>query len=159
MKQIFAFGLACILLFASGCASDSTSPNGGGNSNVHGTMTATVAGAAWSANTVLTAQNNSGMLVITADEVKNGNDKKIQLNLMGVNGPGTFSTGGFTPNSMVYINIPAGTTDPQVIINANEIATSGSVTVTEINSAHVKGTFSFNTAKTVVSNGAFDVNF
>lgn len=158
-RSLLATLFAVVLFIGlSGCASDSTSPNGSGG-NVNGTMTATVAGSAWSATTILSAQKNGTSLGVTGDEVAGGRDKKIQFNLAGVSGPGTYTIGGFNPNSIVYINIPAGSMDQQAIIMGTEMAVGGSVTITELTGSKVKGTFSFNTSKTTVSGGAFDVNF
>jgi hypothetical protein len=153
-RSLFALLLAFFLV---ACGSDDDNPSGPSN-NVNGTMTATVKGNAWSAKDILIAQKNGAQIGITGDELSNGRDKKIQLNLANITETGTYSLG--VMNTAVYIDIAQGTTNQQEIIQATEMAVSGGVTITELSSTKIVGTFNFNTNRgTTVANGAFDVRF
>lgn len=153
-------GLILILVlgvFFAACNSDDSNPSGSGN-NVNGTMTAKVNGADWTATIVSKAAKAGPTIVITADEVAGGRQKKIQINLMGVSAAGTYSLGGM--NSGAYIDVPAGTTDPNVLMQATEMATSGSITISELSTTKIKGTFSMTTDEgTSITNGSFDMKF
>ncbi len=144
-------------LFFAACASDDSNPAGSGN-NVNGTITAKVNGSDWSATMVSKAQKAGPQVVITGDEVGSARQKKIQLNLINITTTGTYSIGGM--NSGVYIDMPTGTTDPNVIMQATEMASTASVTISELSAAKIAGTFSMTTSKgTNITNGTFDVKF
>lgn len=144
-KLFFLGAAAMLVLSCSKSDSDSsTNPTATG-----GSMSATVAGTAWQANTV-SAVRTSGVLAMVGAQIAGEQNKQININGM-VSGTGEYDLAPFA--SFVSATYAEGTGAGA----AGSIAQSGTLVVTELGS-RVKGTFSFRTQSGVqITNGTFDI--
>jgi len=142
-KRIFSLFLMLSFLFVAACSEDSSSSNddGNNNNNTDGSFTADINGTSWSANTAVVATSNAGVLTVTGQYTDNsGLSQQMQVVIMQGAAVGTFNialiggqaTGRYTTNS---------SSDPLDI--KTYLATSGTLTITELSESSVKGTVSF----------------
>ncbi|MEO5824943.1 MAG: DUF6252 family protein [Gemmatimonadales bacterium] len=150
--RLVRVALLCAVVGA--CGDDNGTNNGGGDDS--NTLTATIDGAAFTANSSVTATQLDGTLTITGLA---SNNRGIKIELPQVTQAGTYDTGpGF--GAIVTYNI--GLTPYKTSVSGG----SGTVTVTSYSSTRVAGTFAVTTVATggsvgnrVITNGKFNVKF
>ncbi len=132
-----------------------------------GTMAATVNGQAFGSNLTQAVRNSSIISVsgnATSTSGTTGNTKTINLGFSQLQQIGTYQINNQTFASGIIASYSEFSANTGGIGSADTYsATSGSVTVTELSSTKIKGTFNFvasnGTNKTVtITNGAFDVS-
>jgi hypothetical protein len=140
-------------------------PSGSGGSQSKGSITASIGGVSWSANSVVTASNvppsatgTVGVLTIYGFELPGARSIRVIAGYSGT-GIGTYTVPGSLGTGFVWTEgTQAQTWD----------GTSGSVTITTFTATRVAGTFSFTataraasgaTGTRLISNGSFDVTF
>ncbi len=124
----------------------------------NGSMSLTVDGSSWTASLSVQAVNTNGVINVTGSDSQ---AKQAAVVLYNVTSTGTYQIGPANPSNMLRWTEGVGQTDTYT---ANGIIGSGTVTITELTSSNIKGTFSFtgyNTAGTTkaVTNGKFEANF
>ena len=148
--SVLAFGALA------GCDSD------GGSSSLNGEMTASVAGAAFTADAVVGARAGSAvgtMLQINGTRsTGGGNVEAIAIMLIGNLQAGTFTLGG---TNAVRYGTGNPQTNPQALVEYT--STTGSVTLTELTDDHVEGTFTATVrnsagATKAITSGAFEAD-
>ncbi len=167
MKKFTVFSLVFLLLFALlvGCSKDNNDDNNptGPGTTTGGSMTAKVNGADWNANTAVVATYSNNVLTVTGQANPGGTQsEQIQIVIQGITATGTFTltmignTGRMTK----------ATSTTNIVTYVTMDNNAGSVTITELTSSSVKGTFHF-TAKNVnnpsdvltIENGSFSATF
>jgi hypothetical protein len=154
-----------LLTFAacSGSSTAVTDPTKTGGANVtplHGTMTASIDGSAWTAIAITTATYSNGVLAIGGADGSNP-IRSIGLGLVTA-GPGTFAIGALPGAANALVSIGIGPT-----WTANVIGGSGTITLTALSSTGATGSFSFTavaaaggaTGTHTVTSGAFNITF
>jgi hypothetical protein len=146
---------AAATLLLAACGDDS-----GTNSGNTSTMSATVAGTAWSGSLAVQGQYGANLLSITGT---NGT-YQIALNVPGVASTGTFN---FGPGNLTVAQLVQVTTGTPTW-TSSLVGGTGSITVTTLTASRAAGTFSFTgaaspgtsaTGTRAVTNGSFDVRF
>ncbi|HMR17968.1 MAG TPA: DUF6252 family protein [Sphingobacterium sp.] len=160
--------LTCIML-TTACKKDS---EGDGGSAKAGTIKAKVNGTAFESSAMLSAANRVTVGSSTTVTVQ-GNDasgKTIMLIMLGLSEPGTYAIGGAgganltVTASYVEVNI-ANPTASQTWQSPYDSSVAGEVTITELSSTGIKGSFRFkgknNSSDFMVdiTDGAFNMNF
>jgi hypothetical protein len=157
--------LVALTLSLSSCGGKSPSaPSNSGGSQEKGSITASIAGVSWSANSVTAANvppnatGTVGVLTVYGFEVAGARSIRVIVGYSG-NGIGTYSVPGSLGTGFVWTEgTQAQTWD----------GTSGSVTITTFTATRAAGTFSFTaaaragsgaTGTRVITNGSFDVTF
>jgi hypothetical protein len=158
--------LTVVLLAAAACGGSSTStttPTNVGGTTVtplHGTMTASIDGSAWTAIAITAATYTNGILSI------GGADNSSPIRSIGLAlttaSPGTFAMGSLPSAANALLSIGIGPT-----WTANVAGGSGTITITTISSTGTTGTFSFNavaaaggaTGTHTVTSGVFNITF
>ncbi len=147
-----ALTLAATLLLAA-CGGDS-----GTNSGDQSTMSATVAGTAWSATLAVQGQVSGNILSISGT---NGT-YQVALTVPGVSAPGTYAVGPGNSGIAQLVQIITGTPT----WTSSLVGGSGTIVVTALTASRVAGTFSFSGAPSpgssasgtrAVTNGTFDL--
>lgn len=147
--------LALVTLLAAGCGGDS-----GTNAGNESTMTATVAGTAWSGTLAVQGTHAGNVLAISGT---NGT-YQLQLTIPGVVATGTFNFGPGNPGIAQLVQVTTGTP----AWTSSLVGGAGSITVTTLTANRAAGTFTFTgaaspgtaaTGTRAVTNGAFDVRF
>lgn len=148
-----AVALAATLLLAA-CGDDAT------NSGNESTMSATVAGTAWSGSLAVQGQVAGNVLSVSGT---NGT-YQIVMNVPGVAATGTYNVGPGNFGVAQLIQVTNGTPT----WTSSLVGGAGSVTVTTLTATRVAGTFTFTAAASpgtsatgtrAVTNGSFDVKF
>jgi len=142
---------AVILILTTSCKKEDDNPTPSG-----GTMTLKADGTDWSATLAVMAVNSGGIITVTGSD---SNAHQAQVTVMG-SSTGTYQIVQGGANSCRWTT-GLGQNDTY---SANGIIGSGSITITELTSTSVSGTFSFqgvNTAQNTVSvtEGQFSANF
>jgi hypothetical protein len=158
--------LTVVLLASAACGGSGTSATGTSNSGgttvtqLHGTMTASIDGSAWTATTITTATYTNGLLSI------GGTDNSTPVRSIGLSlttaGPGTFAMGTLPSAPSAVLSIGIGPT-----WTANGAGGTGTITVTAISSTATSGTFLFSavaatggaTGVHTVTSGTFNITF
>lgn len=167
MKSIKQLSLVLVLALTtvlSSCSSDSGS--GGGGTAAAGTIKAKAGNVNFTSLTQASyATMNSGMLTIQGSDASG---KVIQLIIFGATGAGTYTISEDSTISVVgnYTEVNLGTFDSTTWAAPYENSGAvGTITITEMTDATVKGTFNF-TGKNLegadtkaITNGSFNVNF
>jgi len=160
MKTMKMKSLLLIVVLISGislvsCKKDSDPGPVGSN----GTINLKYDGTDWSASMSVQAVNTNGVINVTGSDA---NAHQAAVTLYSVTGPGTYQVGanGATGNSIRWTE----GIDPKQTYNASFVLGSGTVTVTELSTTNIKGTFSgtvFNTeqASKSITNGSFEATF
>ncbi len=156
MKKTILLLCSFLMLAAISCKKDSN--GGGGLVSGQGYMRGTVDGVVKECDLAVTA-TKTDVLSLAGRWGGAGGGFTININNYNNGGPGTYQL-GLMGSMAIYSDGTAAET--QYVTSM--VAGSGSVTITEINNTHVKGTFTFtgrNTSGTTktVSNGEFDINF
>lgn len=147
-----------VLSSATACGGSSTSITGTNNNNSSAPMSATIDGAAWSAQLPSASYTNN--LVVVAG-VDNALTATVTFGF-GATGPGTYSIGFANTNGGTGIIVKGGKSWGTSLQGG-----TGSVTLTTLTAHHFVGTFTFNavpsgggaTGTSVVTNGKFDITF
>jgi hypothetical protein len=159
MKHLPGIILVTLLLAgAAGCSSDPASSNNTQNSN--GSVSATISGSNWSANTIqATWQNN--VLGLGGSMIETSGNKQITMGGL-VSAPGTYQLGGITGITASYSE---GSASGGLNVKIYS-ATSGTLKVDNLTSTGASGSFSFEakdsqggTETRSITNGKFDVKF
>lgn len=153
--KIFTALLALVALTFSGCNKNDDNNNPSGSS---GSMSLTVDGSNWSATLAVQAVNSNGVINVTGSD---SNAKQASVILYGVSTTGTYQVGPGNPSNQLRWTQGLGTNDTY---QANGVIGNGTVTITELTSSKISGTFQFtgyNTAQNskVITNGSFSANF
>lgn len=154
--------LAALLLVA--CGDSGTGPIGGGSG---GTITATVDGSSFTpAATDVDASYAGGAFAFGASQTSGSTTRTMQVNLIGVTAPGTYTLSPTTPGNIAVLTITTGLT-PSTWTTALSPG-SGTIQVTTLTATRATGTFSFTgqfspgtaaTGQKSVTAGQFDVSF
>lgn len=148
-----------VLSSATACGgSSSTSITGTNNNNSSAPMSATIDGAAWSAQLPSAHYTNN---IVAVAGVDNGITTSVSFGL-GATGPGTYSVGFANTNGGTGIIVKGGKSWGTSLQGG-----TGSVTFTTLTAHHVVGTFAFTavasgggaTGTSVATNGKFDITF
>lgn len=150
--RLVRVALVCAVLGA--CGDDNGTNNGGGDDS--NTLTATIDGLAFTANSSVTATQLEGTLTITGLA---SNNRGIKIELPQVTQAGTYDTGpGF--GAIVTYNIGLSP------YKTSAAGGTGTVTVATYSATAVTGTFAVTTVGTggtvgnrVITNGKFNVKF
>jgi hypothetical protein len=167
MKTIKHISLALVLAVTtilSSCSSDSGS--GGGGSAAAGTIKAKAGSTNFTSLTQASfAMMQGGMLVIQGSDATG---KAIQLVIAGATEAGTYTISDDNAISVVgsYTEVNLGTFDSTTWAAPYENSGAvGTITISEITTTAVKGTFNFTgknqegTDTKAITNGSFNVNF
>ncbi|HPF60558.1 MAG: hypothetical protein KC544_02250 [Gemmatimonadetes bacterium] len=156
-----AFLMASLLV---ACSDGGSGPTGGGTG---GTITATVDGTSFAPrSTEVSASYAGGALAFAASQTTGSTTRTININLVGVTAPGTFTLSPTTPGSIALLTVTTGLT-PSTWTTALSPG-SGTVQVTTLTANRATGTFSFTgqfspttsaTGQKTVTAGQFDVSF
>ncbi len=143
------------LLLTSCTKDDDTTPENPVAGN--GTMSLTVDGSSWTASLSVQGVNTNGVVNVTGSD---SNAHQASVILMGVTEPGTYQV---STGSQHQLRWTEGLGQDQTFV-ANGILGSGTITVTEISSTKVVGTFSFTGFSTAssskeITNGQFSATF
>jgi hypothetical protein len=147
--------LALVVVLASGCGGDSGTNPGDDN-----TMSATVAGTAWSGTLAVQGTHGGNVLAVSGT---NGT-YQIQLTVPGVAATGTFNFGPGNLGVAQLVQVTTGTP----AWTSSLVGGAGSITVTTLTTTRAAGTFTFTAAASpgtsatgtrTVTNGTFDVQF
>ena len=147
-----ALALAVLLVAACG--------DSGTNSGNESTMTATVAGSAWSGTLAVQGTHNGNVLAISGT---NGT-YQLSLTIPGVAATGTFNFGPGTLGIAQLVQVTTGTP----AWTTSLVGGTGSITVTTLTATRAAGSFSFTgaaspgtsaTGTRAVTSGSFDVTF
>jgi hypothetical protein len=159
MKKFFRRAVTCAALALAACSNDGgTDPDD--DDFIDGTLTASVDGVGFTANLRATAVYSGNALTIDASQTTATGSKLIDLSVVNVTGPGTFTvtTAGC---SAVYGEIVNSIATSW---GANSFQGTGTVVITHLTSTHVMGTFSFvalpllsGTGQRTVTNGTFSI--
>ncbi|HEX3928009.1 MAG TPA: DUF6252 family protein [Gemmatimonadales bacterium] len=152
--------LSALALAACGGSSTPTGSNNnnGNNTNVHGTMTATVNGSAFSASYISRATVSGNIISIVGEQVLG------TTNITSI----TFAVGNISVGTFSLANTDAHGGNAILTLGTNVYSSaasggSGSVIFTAYDSTHIAGTFSFvgvaSTGNATVTNGQFDLTF
>ncbi len=168
MKTIKQFGIVLALAVATIFSSCSSSDGGGGGGTAAaGTIQAKAGSTNFKSMTQASfAMNQGGMLIIQGSDATG---KAIQLMLVGVTEAGTYEISNSAGISVIGSYTEANISNPAASLTwaapYENSGVAGSVTITEITTTTVKGTFTF-TGKNQdgddtkqITNGAFNVNF
>ena len=150
--------VAAMLGLLTACGGDGGSGPNGGNAS----FTATIDGTAWTsaeASTNVTG-SASGTFSIVGSEVSGNSAKYLTLTLYNIGAPGTYPLGvsGTIAGGIAVV----GTSGPSSSSFTTPLSgDAGSVTITDVSSTHIAGTFSFvaGVAPTIrtVTQGSFDL--
>ncbi|MBK6494210.1 MAG: hypothetical protein IPO52_12535 [Gemmatimonadetes bacterium] len=147
--------LTLATLLVTACGSDS-----GTNSGDDNTMSATVAGTAWSGTLAVQGTHGGNVLAVSGT---NGT-YQIQLTIPGVAATGTFNVGPGNLGVAQLVQVTTGTP----AWTSSLVGGAGSITVTTLTATRAAGTFTFTAAASPgtsatgtrsVTNGSFDVQF
>jgi hypothetical protein len=116
-----------------------------------------VDGSSWDASLAVQAVNTSGVINVTGSD---SNGKQAGVILYGVTEPGTYNVQAGLQHQLRWTE---GLDASQTYV-ANGILGSGSITITELSSSKVKGTFQFTGANTAqatksITEGSFEASF
>ena len=155
MSLVRPAALALAVLLVAGCGGDSST-----NSGNESTMTATIAGTAWSGSLAVQGTLAGNVLAISGT---NGT-YQLQLTIPGVTTTGTFNFGPGSAGIAQLVQVTTGTP----AWTSSLVGGTGSITVTTLTANRAAGTFTFTgaaspgtaaTGTRAVTNGAFDVKF
>ena len=123
----------------------------------NGTMSLKVDGATWNASLAVQAINAGGVINVTGSD---SNAKQVSVILYGVTETGTYNVQSGLSHQLRWTE-GLGTNDTYI---ANGLIGSGSITITELSSTKVKGSFQFtgsNTEQVVktITEGSFEAAF
>jgi len=154
-ELLFMIVIAGIVMLGS-CKKKSDDPANPVGSN--GAITLKVDGSTWNASLSVQAVNSNGVINVTGSD---SNANQAGVTLYGVTAPGTYQVGPPNAGNMLRWTEGLGQTDTY---QASGVIGTGTVTVTELSSSKVKGTFSFtgyNTDQTSkqITEGTFEANF
>ncbi len=162
MNQLFRRAATVVMLgAAAACGGD----DGNGPSGSNGSMSATIAGAAWNANLTVQGTYQGNVLGIGGNGGSGANAFQINITLTNVTAAGTFNLG---PTAFGNIAVLTAVGSPVSSWTSSGVGGTGTVTVTELTSTGAKGTFSFTgtaspgtaaTGTKAVTSGSFDVEF
>lgn len=161
MRRIL--GAVVIALVVAGCSSTSkvTGTNNTGSTPItlaHGSMSATINGTNWVANTAIDATYTNGVLLVSGADAS-----ALALAVSTVaSGPGTYAVGLTDPTSGILTQ--GGGATWEALLSTG----SGSIVISTLTSTGASGTFSFvmpalsgssATGTKTVTNGTFNVTF
>lgn len=123
-----------------------------------GSITLKVNGTSWNASLAVVGINQSGVINVTGSD---SNGKQASIILYNVTETGTYQLGGLGNVNQLRWTEGLGQNDSYICTQG---AGSGTVTLTELSSSKVKGTFSFtgiNTAQVTksITDGVFEATF
>ena len=123
-----------------------------------GSMTLKVDGESWSASLASQAVNSNGIINVTGSD---SNAHQVAVTLMNVTEPGTYAVGGMGNQNGLRWTEGLASTDTYI---ANFVMGSGTITITELSSSKIKGSFSGTVANTDqvskrITEGSFEVSF
>lgn len=123
----------------------------------NGTITLKVDGADWNASLAVQAVNTNGVINVTGSD---SDAKQASIILYGVTEPGTYNVQAGLQHQLRWTE---GLDASQTYV-ANGILGSGSITITELSSSKIKGSFQFTGANSSqatksITEGSFDATF
>jgi len=155
-KLVFVIMMSMAFISLTSCNKDSDeadNPVLGG-----GTMTLKVDGTSWNASLASQAINTNGIINVTGSD---SDAHQVAITLMNVTEPGTYKVGTMASQHGIRWTEGLNSTDTYV---ANFSIGSGTITITELSSTKIKGSFTGTVANTSqntksISDGTFDVSF
>jgi len=156
VKIIFLALISLSILNLTSCKKDD--PTDDNPTLSSGSMTLKVDGEPWSATLAAQAVNSNGIINVTGSD---SDAHQIAVTLMNVTEPGTYSVGGMGNQNGIRWTKGLGGSDTYL---ANSIMGSGTITITELSSTKIKGSFNGTVANTDqltkrITEGSFDVSF
>jgi len=156
-KSFFLMLTAVAVLGLTSCNKDSDEDVTPDNPLSNGSISLKVDGTSWNASLAVQAVNTNGVINVTGSD---SNAKQASVVLYGVIEPGTYNVQAGLQHQLRWTE---GLDASQTYV-ANGILGSGSITITELTSSKVKGTFQFtgaNTAQatTSITEGSFEATF
>lgn len=123
----------------------------------NGSLSLKVDGTSWNASLAVQAVNTNGVINVTGSD---SNAKQASVILYGVTEPGTYNVQAGLQHQLRWTE-GLGANDSYI---ANGLIGSGSITITELSSSKVKGTFQFTGANTAqatksITEGSFEATF
>jgi len=156
VKIIFLALISISILNLTACKKDDAADD---NPTISGgSMSLKVDGTAWSASLASQAVNTNGVINVTGSD---SDAHQVAITLLNVTEPGTYSVGGMGNQNGIRWTEGLASTDSYL---ANFALGSGSITITELTSSKIVGTFSgsvANTSQTTkkITEGTFNVSF
>ena len=118
--------------------------------NINGTFSGSVEGQSFSGTLAVVAVHTAGVLSITATQTADPVQKQIDIRVLNVTAPGTFSLAPSGANTATYTETTNGNVKTWITSLAGG---GGSVVITQLSATHVTGTYTF-AAPAVSSTGA-----
>jgi len=157
VQFLFVTILSIALISFSSCSKgdDDATPESPALSS--GAISLKVDGASWNASLAVQGINTNGVINVTGSD---SDAKQASVILYGVTEPGTYTIGGGSTHQLRWTEGLAQTET----YSANGVIGSGTITVTELSSTKIKGSFSFtgmNTAQATknITDGSFEATF
>lgn len=156
IKSFFLMLTAAAVLSITSC-SKSNDDNTSDNTLSNGSISLNVEGSSWDASLAVQAVNTNGVINVTGSD---SNGKQASVLLYGVTETGTYNVQAGLQHQLRWTE-GLGTNDSYI---ANGLVGSGSITITELSSTKIKGTFQFtgmNTAQATksITEGSFEATF
>lgn len=156
-KSFFLMLAAVAVLGFTSCDKNSDDDVTPENPISNGTITLKVDGSSWNASLAVQAVNTNGVINVTGSD---SDAKQASVILYGVTEPGTYNVQAGLQHQLRWTE-GLGTNDSYI---ANGLIGSGSITITELSSSKVKGTFQFTGANTAqatksITEGSFEATF
>lgn len=156
-KSFFLMLTAIAVLGLTSCNKSSDDDVTPDNPLSNGSISLKVDGSSWNASLAVQAINTNGVINVTGSD---SNAKQASVILYGVTEPGTYNVQAGLQHQLRWTE-GLGTNDTYM---ANGLVGSGSITITELSSTKVKGTFQFtgvNTAQASksITEGSFEATF
>lgn len=130
--------LGIVAVSFSACKKDDSNDDNNGNGNPPtGSMSLKVGGKSWTANFGVTVVKMGDVTSVTGT----GDGKSCNISMYQLNGTGTFPIGGQTVNSNVA-TWSEGTGSENIYVATFQQG-GGSITITELTSTRISGTFNF----------------
>lgn len=156
-KMLFVALLSISILSLSSCnkEDDAVTPDNPLISG--GSLSLKVDGTSWNASLAVVGINSNGVINVTGSD---SNAHQASIILIGVTEPGTYTISTGLQHQLRWTE-GLGTNESYL---ANGLIGSGSITVTELSSAKIKGTFQFTGANTdqitkSITEGSFEATF
>jgi len=156
-KSFFLMLTAVAVLGITSCNKSDDEDTTPDNPASNGSISLKVDGSSWNASLAVQAVNTNGVINVTGSD---SNAKQVSVILYGVTEPGTYNVQAGLQHQLRWTE-GLGTNDSYI---ANGLIGSGSITITELSSTKVKGTFQFtgmNTAQATksITEGSFEATF
>lgn len=155
--MLFVALLSISIISLSSCNKDDDAATPDNPITGGGSITLKVDGTSWNASLAVVGINTNGVINVTGSD---SDAHQASIILYGVTEPGTYNVTSGLQHQLRWTE-GLGTNDSYI---ANGLIGSGSITVTELSSAKIKGTFQFtgaNTAQTTksITEGSFEATF